>query len=82
MQPDKRSVTQETEEAEKQCKMCIRDSPKAKLTGREKQKLNTQIDHLVKASDKLCEYEKSLDIPVSYTHLLQPDKRSVTQETE
>ena len=33
-----------------------------KLTGREKQKLNTQIDHLFKASDKLCEYEKSLDI--------------------
>ena len=44
------------------CERQAKNLPKAKLTGREKQKLNTQIDHLFKASDKLCEYEKSLDI--------------------
>jgi hypothetical protein len=45
----------------------VKNLPKAKLTGREKQKLNTQIDHLFKASDKLREYEKSLDILGSIT---------------
>lgn len=39
------------------CERQAKNLPKAKLTGREKQKLNTQIDHLFKASDKLCEYE-------------------------
>ena len=41
----------------KEVRLCERQAknlPKAKLTGREKQKLNTQIDHLFKASDKLC----------------------------
>ena len=52
-------------DVERSARLCERQAknlPKAKLTGREKQKLNTQIDHLFKASDKLCEYEKSLDI--------------------
>ena len=43
-------------DVERSARLCERQAknlPKAKLTGREKQKLNTQIDHLFKASDKL-----------------------------
>lgn len=52
----------DVERSARLCERQVKNLPKAKLTGREKQKLNTQIDHLFKASDKLREYEKSLDI--------------------
>ena len=42
------------------CERLVRELPDKALTGREKQKLNTQISHLFKASDKLREYENSL----------------------
>ena len=44
------------------CERLVRELPEKALTGREKQKLNTQISHLFKASDKLREYENSLEI--------------------
>ena len=44
------------------CERLVRELPDKALTGREKQKLNTQISHLFKASDKLREYENSLEI--------------------
>ena len=52
----------DVERSARLCERQMKNLPEAKLTGREKQKLNTQIDHLFKASDKLREYEKSLDI--------------------
>ena len=44
------------------CERLVRELPDKALTGREKQKLNTQISHLFKASDKLREYENSLEM--------------------
>ena len=44
------------------CERLVRELPGKALTGREKQKLNTQISHLFKASDKLREYENSLEM--------------------
>ena len=44
------------------CERLVRELPEKALTGREKQKLNTQISHLFKASDKLREYENSLEM--------------------
>ncbi len=55
-------LAKDVERSARLCERQVKNLPKAKLTGREKQKLNTQIDHLFKASDKLREYEKSLDI--------------------
>lgn len=52
----------DVERSARLCERQMKNLPEAKLTGREKQKLNTQIDHLFKASDKLRKYEKSLDI--------------------
>ena len=51
----------DVERSARLCERQVKNLPKAKLTGREKQKRNTQIDHLFKASDKLREYEKSLE---------------------
>ena len=56
------TFAKDVERSARLCERQVKNLPKAKLTGREKQKLNTQIDHLFKASDKLREYEKSLDI--------------------
>ena len=44
------------------CERQLQALPESSLTGRERQKLNTQIAHLLKNSDKLREYEKSLKI--------------------
>ena len=44
------------------CERLVRELPDKALAGREKQKLNTQISHLFKASDKLREYENSLEM--------------------
>ena len=64
MEGDDKPITsaKDMEASARLCERLVKELPDEALPGRGKQKLNTQISHLFKASDKLREYENSLDI--------------------